>query len=802
MITSRDSLLKVGHIEQVKHQRDGVSFFLSSGARLRITIVSSSIVRVRLSPPSADVKSDWSYAVQNTQLETEEVFIEEADNTIEIITISGVRVVVSRENCGLTIFDQDGRMVIEDYQSPVLDPSDGFIEIAKRRESDERYFGFGEKANCMSREGQMHVMWNTDTYAYVPGTDPLYQSIPFFIALREGLAHGIFLDNTYRSFFDMGHTSDDYYRFGAAGGELDYYILTGGRERSPRNILCDYTALTGRSPLPPIWALGYQQSRWSYYPEARVRELARRFRESRIPADVIYLDIDYMDDFRVFTWNATHFPDVRQMISDLKQDGFRLVVIVDPGIKVDENYQVYRDGRDNGHFCKTEDGQEFQAQVWPGVCAFPDFTNSETREWFGSLYQQHLDEGVSGFWNDMNEPSVFPQQDVQTEEFDIPEKTFPLSVRHHGDGHAGNHARFHNVYGMQMARSTYESIRRLQPERRPLVLTRAGFAGIQRYAAVWTGDNVASWDHLALSIPMLCNLGISGVPFVGADIGGFSGEPSGELFTRWLQAAVLTPFCRSHAEIGTNDQEPWSYGEEFETINRASIELRYQLLPFLYSLFRDHEETGAPVMRPLWFEYPMDQASSLVNDQFLLGRDLLVAPVIREAANSRNVYFPPGEMWANWWTGEVYSGGTEIEINAPLERLPLFARVGAALPTQPVVQHTGEMARTPLGITAVIGSVSTESHFYEDSGDGFDYQRGAFSIAEIEVTKVGLTFKRSAALDNRRQISCIELMGLPADSEVKLNGMLVEGVTFDDEASRLLVPISENDDEWTLSYSA
>jgi len=764
--------------------------------------MSRSVIRVRLLPPGDELEPDWSYAVQDSRFESEEVLVEEDHDVVEIITMSGVRVVALRDGCILTIFDEDGRVVVEDYQSPSLDSSSGFIETAKRRETNERYFGLGEKAKPMSRDRQTLVMWNTDTYAYPPGTDPLYQSIPFFIAVREGIAHGIFFDNPYRSFFDMGETIEECYKFGAAGGELNYYVFTGGRKRSPRNILRDYTSLTGRSPLPPLWALGYQQSRWSYYPEQRVRELARRFRESRIPADVIYLDIDYMDDFRVFTWNPTHFPNPKQLISDLKDDGFRLVVIIDPGIKVDENYQVYCEGRDHGHFCRIEEGQEFQAQVWPGICAFPDFTNPKTREWFGAFYRQYLDEGVSGFWNDMNEPSIFPQRDTQEDEFDLPEKTFPVSVQHAGDGHPGDHARYHNVYGMQMARTTYEAVRRLSPQQRPLVLTRAGFAGVQRYSAVWTGDNVASWEHLSLSIPMLCNLGVSGVPFVGSDVGGFSGEPSGELFARWLQASALTPFCRSHAEIGTSDQEPWSYGEQFEAINRASIELRYQLLPLLYSLFHEHEETGAPVMRPMWFNYPMDEATYLIEDQFLVGADVLVAPVLREGAVRRTVYFPSGDRWINWWTGELYEAGTEMEIDAPIERLPLFARVGGAFPTQPVVQHTGEMSFTPLGITAVAGDSSSVSSFYYDAGDGFDYQRGSFCIIDIAQAKDRISFKRTGTFNSSREIGDIELLGIKAAPQVvKVNGVLAKDFTFNEPTKRLVIPLSGGEDEWIVTYS-
>lgn len=802
MITSRDALRTLGDIIGVARHADGVTLSLVSGAVVRLTFLSASIVRVRILPPGCQSETDWSYAIEDSPFEGEEVFIEEDHYTVEIISMSGVRAVVLRDGCLLSIFDESGQLVIEDYQPPLFDPSNGFIETAKRREPDEFYFGFGEKAKSLSRNSKFHVMWNTDTYAYPPGTDPLYQSIPFFIAMNDGLAYGMFFDNTYRSYFDMGHTSEEYYSFAAIGGELNYYVFTGGRERSPRNILRDYTLLTGRCPLPPLWALGYQQSRWSYCPEARVRELAHHFREKRIPADVIYLDIDHMDEFRVFTWNPTHFPNPKGLIDDLRADGFRLVVIIDPGIKVDDAYSVYSRGRDERHFCRTSEGDEFQARVWPGTCAFPDFTNPSVREWFGSLYDKYLDHGVSGFWNDMNEPSVFPAGDTPQDVFDLPEKTFPLSIRHNGDGHEGDHSRYHNVYGMQMARTTYEAMRRLRSDQRPFVLTRAGFAGIQRYAAVWTGDNVSTWEHLALSIPMLCNLSISGVPFVGSDIGGFAGESSSELFTRWLQAAALTPFCRSHAEIGSCDREPWSHGEQFEAINRASIELRYQLLPHLYSLFFEHEQTGAPVMRPLWFDYPLDQRTYEVEDQYLVGSDLLVAPVVSEGVVKRNVYFPSGTQWRHWWNGILYEGGTEIEVDAPIDTLPLFVRVGAAFPTQAIVQHTGEMSLLPLTITAATGELESNCIFYEDRGDGFGYQNGNFSSGNIAHTKGSLGFKRSGAFCDARRIGEVEFRGFDSQPErVEINGQLIENVTFHEHTRRLCVQLLGDHDEWVLEYS-
>jgi len=793
----------VGDVQSVERRPDGVVLTLTSGARAAVTFHDLEVIRVRLAPRGAFGR-DFSYAVEPKDRKTVAAKISETRDEISLSSLDGTTVVIRRRPFLITVRDPRGRTIVEDdpARPHAFDPETGEVEATKLRPEWETYYGFGEKAMPMSRHTQHLVMWNTDTYGYPRGLDPIYQSIGFFIALRHhgdlpraepyprGHAYGLFFDNTHRTHFDMGKTAPHRYTFGAQGGELNYYVFTGGRERTPRRVLQDYTELTGRTPLPPLWALGNQQSRWSYFPEARVREVARGFRETRTPADVIYLDIDYMDGYRVFTWDKTRFPDPPKLIGDLRRDGFRTVVIIDPGIKVDMNYHVYREGQAGGHFVKDEKGAEFHGTVWPGTCAFPDFTSAAAREWFASYYRRHLEEGVAGFWNDMNEPGIFlsettPKPDI----YHHPMKTFPLDARHAGDGEPGTHARYHNVYGMQMARATFEGLRKLRPDERPFVLTRAGYAGIQRFSAVWTGDNVASWDHLRLSIPMLANLGVSGVPFVGSDVGGFSGNPSPELYARWLQAAALTPFLRSHSEAGSNPHEPYSFGPRFTDINRASIELRYRLLPYLYSVFREHTQTGAPVMRPLWFEYPADDRTYLNEDQYLVGRDLLVAPVVTEGVTKRKVYFPRGDAWVDWWTGKRYEGGTEAEVEAPLDRLPLFARAGAAIPTQPVVQHTGEMVGLPLTLVVVRGADGVSS-FYEDSGEGYEHRRGGARTTEVTQRGNGLDIARRGDYRGRR-VGALELLGVGAAPPRVLMGgdIALAHERFEPASGRLVVPL-------------
>ncbi|MEO8649914.1 MAG: TIM-barrel domain-containing protein, partial [Acidobacteriota bacterium] len=609
----------------------------------------------------------------------------------------------------------------------------------------------------------------------------------------------LFFNNSFRTFFDMGKTSPARYSFGADGGELDYFVFMGA---DPKAVIEEYTDLTGRTPLPPIWALGNQQSRWSYFPEKRVREIAEGFRSRRIPADVIYLDVDYMNGYRVFTWDKSRFPDPAKMIGDLKRDGFKTVLIIDPGVKVDQNYSVYIDGRQKGVFVKDRSGGELIRNVWAKESAFPDFTDPKAREWFGEKFKEHLHEGVAGFWTDMNEPATFMTEATEKPETtNNPAKTFPYDTPHLGDGKGGTHRRYHNVYGMQMARSTFEGVKKLAPERRPFVLTRAGFAGVQRYSAVWTGDNYASWDHLALTIPMLANMSVSGVPFVGADVGGFNDMPSGELYTRWLQAAALTPFLRSHSVGWVGNKEPWEFGDEFTRINRASVELRYRLLPYLYTLFREHERSGQPVMRPLWFEFPNDKQTYLIADEYMVGSDILVAPVVKEGMRTRGIYLPMGADWLDWWTGERIESGKIHYLQLPLEKLPIFVRVGAVVPTQPVIQHTGEMPGKALTLTVAAGIVPgriEKTEIFQDAGDGYGYRQNAWRMVRIEHQQGSLKITRTGSFAGQ-QIGSVEVIGLAEPPrEVRADGRRIENLDFDRAGKRLKFSVSPDVAEITL----
>lgn len=777
----------------------------SSQAKVSVEFFDNDVVRIRVDS-NGKFERDFSYAVDYS-IERKTPLVKITQNAVQIILMNydGAKVVIKKAPFSVQIYDESGTVVLEDdaKHPTVFDKLTGEIQTTKLRRSEvETYYGFGEKAFAeMSRNGKFIVNWNTDTFAYPIGTDPIYQSIPFFYGLQDGKAYGLFFNNTFRTYFDMGKTSPERYTFGANGGELDYYVFTGGKDRTPKKVLEDYASLTGTTPLPPIWALGNQQSRWSYFPEKRVREIAAGFRKNKIPADVIYLDIDYMDEFRVFTWDKKRFPDPKKLVGDLRADGFRTVLIIDPGIKVDDKYDVYNDGRRAGVFVKNPDGSELNRDVWPKASAFPDFTDPKARAWFGSKYKEDLDDGIAGFWNDMNEPGVFmTEKSVKPEIYHHPEKTFPYDTPHAGDGMPGTHRRYHNVFGMQMARSSFEGLKKLAPEKRPFVLTRAGFAGIQRFAAVWTGDNYAGWEHLALSIPMLANMSVSGVPFVGADVGGFQDMPSGELYARWLQAGALTPFLRSHSVGWVGNKEPWEFGDEFTKINRQTVELRYQFLPYLYTLFREHERTGAPVMRPLWFEFPDDKLTYLINDQYMVGSDVMVAPVVKEGMRTRGIYLPAGAGWIDWWTGEQLESGKTHYPKAPLERLPIYVRVGAVIPTQSVIQHTGQMpsAAVTLNVVAGIAPGKTErSLLYQDEGEGYGYRQNAWREIRTTHSQGSLKIERTGSFEGQK-ILAVEVVGISANPrEIRADGRKIAH-KFDPDRRRIMAGLKGAESEITM----
>lgn len=718
----------IGPAGQVSKLANGAEF-TAGAARVRITAVRDSVVRVQIAPTGKFPSPDFSWAVvpEAKQWMVRTQMNQSANNAFFELTTAELTVRVEKSPLRISFRTRSGEVISEDAGTRPAAFDGTAFQVWKRMPEDENYFGLGEKAHGLNHRNQALTMWNTDYFGWQESSDPIYKSIPFFMGLRKGKAYGIYLDNTWRTHFDFGKASRDMYSFGSDGGPLDYYFFYGPH---PKKVVENFTALVGRSPLPPLWTLGFQQCRYSYYPEARVREIARNFRERKIPADVIYLDIDYQDRYRPFTINREYFPNFEGMISDLGKQGFKVIAITDLHIAhaPNQNYKPYDDGMAGDHFVKNPDGSVYVGKVWPGDSVFPDFTLARSREWWGTLYSDFVKMGIAGFWNDMNEPAIFERAD----------KTMPLDVQHRLDPEArgiysgsglkpetASHAAIHNVFGMQNARGTYEGLRKLRPNERPFVLTRAAYAGAQRYAATWTGDNTSSYNHMRLSVPNLLNLGISGYPLVGDDIGGFAGSPTPELLTRWHALGAFNPIFRNHTAKGTRDQEPWVHGPEHEAIRKRFIELRYIFMPYIYTAAEETSRTGIPMMRPLFLEYPEAESLATNEAQYLFGRDLLVAPKVWEMVDAYEVEMPPGE-WFDYWTGERRKGGLKYAVQPALDALPLYVRGGAIIPQQPVAQNTGEVPNGPLTLRVYPAAKDCAGTLYLDDGSTFDYTRGEF----------------------------------------------------------------------------
>ncbi len=688
-------------------------FYFSDGdARVEVVVVTDKIIRVRLAPHSVFL-DEFSYAVPKVENKAAAFLLTEDENEYCVST-SAVNCHIRKKDFLISFSDVHNRVTNADaapmHWEENVTYGGYYVYCTKTCAAEESFFGLGDKATELNLRGKRFENWNTDAYSFAWNQDPLYRTIPFYISLTEGVAHGIFFDNTFKTHFDFAAEEADKTSFWADGGELQYYYIHGPHMM---DVVKRYHTLTGTHPMPPLWALGYHQCRWSYYPAAKVMKIASGFRENQIPCDGLYLDIDYMDGYRCFTWNKKYFPDPKKMIKELADDGFKLVVIIDPGIRVDDNYFVFKEGKKNRYFCRRCDDYFMEGHVWPGRCQFPDFTNPEVREWWGGLFYELVQMGVAGVWNDMNEPAVFGSG------------TFPVDVRHQYDGHRGSHRKAHNVYGMQMVRSTYEGLRRLMKNKRPFTITRAGYSGVQRYSSVWTGDNVASWEHLKLGNIQCQRLSMSGIPFCGTDIGGFSGEPDGELFTRWIQMGTFSPFMRAHSAGDTKEREPWSFGEPYTTINRQFIELRYRLMPYFYSVFWEHHRYGFPILRPVVMQEQHEVKNHFRQDEFTFGDKILVCPVLEPGQESRKVYLPKGN-WYYYWTNELIEGGEEVTVPTPLETIPVFIKAGSVIPEYPVMQYVGEKEIDEVKLNVYYSDYEVNSFLFEDYGETFAYEQDIY----------------------------------------------------------------------------
>jgi alpha-glucosidase len=597
--------------------------------------------------------------------------------------------------------------------------------LEKRMLPQEGYFGFGQRTGKLDRRHRRLTHWTVDRSSpgHSRGDDNLYQAHPVLVALRPELAWGLFLHSTWYSAFDVGAETEDVLTLFTLGGELDYFLLAGP---TPAAVVEQLTRLTGRPSLPPLWALGYHQSRWSYASAREVEDIARGFRERGIPLDAIHIDIHYMRGYRVFTWDPERFPDPAGMIERLHGHGVRAVPIMDPGVKRDleGGYAVAGEGVAQEYFIRRPDGEHFSGYVWPGESLFPDFCRASVRRWWGDWHAGLLECGADGIWCDMNEPSI---ADRPFQAPGVRDKPLPLATMQGEGKEQALHAEVHNLYGLLMARATYEGLLRLRPDRRPWVLTRSAYTSVQRYAATWMGDNSSWWEHLEMSLPQLTSMGLSGSPYVGVDIGGFYHNAFGELFARWMELGTFYPFMRSHTCEGSRAQEPWSFGATVEAVARAAIELRYRLLPYLYTLAHLAERTGAPPLRPLFYEFPDREDFHHIEDQVMLGPQLMIAPVTAPGVRRRLVELPEG-IWYDFSTGVRVEHGPRVQ-PAPLGSPPMFVRGGAILTLGNLRQCTAEPL-TELTV-AVYPGPSGQWTLIEDDGESFAYREGLLAETTI-----------------------------------------------------------------------
>jgi len=781
-----DNYYRWKRVEEVKQTPTGILAELH-GEQLSIDVVRADLLRIKISRGGVFDESP-TFAVCVDPLATPAHFrVEQDGERVQLIT-SACTASLWLDPFRIDVHRSDGSPVIETAQDSdgqywaYATLNDSFT-IRRRCRQEDAIFGLGEKGGRHNRRGRDFTLWNTDvlspseTLEFTAGKapddprgdfrsvefDPYYVSIPFFYhqSYPGGSMAASFMDNGYRGEYEFSHNEE--YRIIFRGGQYTEYVFAGPDMPA---ILEAYTWLTGRTALPPIWSLGYHQCRWFEYTQDTVEDVAQRHRDNDIPCDALWLDIEYMDGYRVFTWDSERFPDPPGMLKRLDEQGFRVITIIDPGVKFDPGYWVFDQAVERDVLCRTEGGDIYIGQVWPGNTAFPDFVTEEARTWWGELNAAHVLSGLAGIWNDMNEPATG----------DIP------SMRMRFDRGEYSHERYHNQYALLMAMGTTAGLLESMPDRRTFVLSRSGFAGIQRYAANWMGDNQSRWDHLWLSIAMGSGFGISGQAFVGADIGGFQGNSNAELFLRWMQYGVLTPFCRNHSEIGNVDQYAWAFGDVVQDHVRTAIKLRYRLLPYLYACFLEASETGAPVQRPLVFDHQYDATVRDIDDQYLLGGDLLVAPVVEPRVTARQVYLPAGD-WYDWHTGELVGGKRFVIAATPLDRIPIYARGGAVIPMwpeAPASTNDYRPAAVELHLFVPTADVLSHSTLQEDDGVSFAAVRGARYRTTFTVERSGTELTVNAEVNGdgfaefARQHFVLILHGAAPDAGI-LNDVSVTG---------------------------
>lgn len=703
------AILTPGKILEVNQSPRGLKI-RTENSFVELSAYLPSVIRVRMD--KRPLGRDFSYSVIAKPDKVPTRWKETADSIV--FSTDSLEVVIQKNNFSIAFYTKDGQLINEDAAGMGTSWIGEQVTSYKQLQPDERFIGLGEKTGNLDRKGTGYVNWNNDSYGYRANEDPIYASIPFYIGLHNHLCYGIFMDNTFRSDFNFGASNNRFSSFGADGGEMNYYFIS---RSHVADIITDYTALTGRMSLPPLWSLGYQQNRYSYYPDSEVLRIAKTLREKKIPADGITLDIHYMEKYKLFTWDKKRFPHPSEMNQQLESLGFKTTVIVDPGIKVEKGYPAYEDGKDKDVFIKYPDGTAYTAEVWPGWCNFPDFTSRKGRDWWQEKVKFLAATGVDGIWNDMNEIASWGNK-------------MPFNILFDYDGGGATTIGAHNVYALEMARASYEGAKASFKER-PFILTRAGYAGLQRYTSIWTGDNRAEDDHMIAGVRLLNSLGLSGVAFTGMDIGGFTGNPSIALYARWIQIGAFTPYFRGHTAVNTKSAEPWTFGEEVTEIARNFIGLRYRLLPYIYSNFYTATQNGLPVMRSLALDYSFDDKvyDTRYQNEYMFGPAVLVLPY-ESSQQFGEAYFPEG-TWYDLYTGAPQKGGAEKILKLAYNKLPVYVKGGSIIPMQSVIQTTAEAPKDTLILNIYKGQSDHQFTYYEDDGKSYGYQSGDYYKREL-----------------------------------------------------------------------
>lgn len=722
-----------------KNDEPRVTLKYEDGHDLVLDVLTGEIIRVFMNRGC----TTNSYAVQSDKHHQTDYQVESKGDHVELRTTA--LTVKAYNDRYIDFYDSEGHPLIMDYrgqrhpltndldkehQSTVLAEGHDislrskenrrYYEVIKSLSPDEQFYGLGDKPAFLNKRGYDYDNWNVDFgHVHNESVKCIYKSIPIMYGLKDNHPYGLFFDNTYKSHFDLGKESENYYYYSATDGNVDYYVLGG---HTLKDVVANYTYLTGVTPLPQKWVLGYQQSRWGYSTsDKRVESIADGFAKYHLPIDVIHLDIDYMHGYRDFTWDTTKYRDPKKFVAEMRQRGIRLMPILDAGVKKDpDGYDIYEEGIKKGYFVEKPDGTVFVGRVWPGDAVFPDFGRPEVRHWWAKHVKFFADMGACGVWNDMDEPASFDGE-------------LPKDLIMSDGDKKSTHAKMHNVFGHLQAQAAYEGMKDATGKR-PYIITRAAYAGTQKYSTVWTGDNQSIWSHLQLAIPQLTSLGMSGFAIAGTDIGGFQKDTTPELLTRWLEASLFVPLFRNHAEMGTRYQEPWAFDRQTLDIYRDYLNLRYRFIPYLYDQLRHETESGLPVMRPLVLNYDQDPAVRQINDEYMVGTSILVAPIVNQGSTQRLVYLPAGK-WLDFWNNAEYAGQQTIMVSAPIDKLPFFIKKDTILPWGNKVKHISDQPEDVMTFR-LFGDCGAYKH-YQDNGLDFKYQNGEYNEYYVEVSDDG-----------------------------------------------------------------